>query len=141
MLPLRSGAQSSYIVKYFEGSNADKTTSIRNQTPTPLFCCTLLSSLEHLIYQKTWTPIRIFCIHSNITQGAGGQQQKICMKSSSLQLYFFWLLGVLLLSETALSHKYNGKNSNSYCSSEGKNRPDKKSSARDQRISCVFLGS
>ena len=27
---LRLGAQSSYVVKYFEGSNAVKTTSIRN---------------------------------------------------------------------------------------------------------------
>ena len=37
---LRLGAQSSYVVKYFEGSNAVKTTSMHNYT-TPLFCCTL----------------------------------------------------------------------------------------------------
>ena len=29
-----------YVVKYFEGSNAVKTTSMHNYT-TPLFCCTL----------------------------------------------------------------------------------------------------
>ena len=44
------GAQSSYIVMYFEGSNAVKTTSICKETTTPLFCCTLLSFLEQLIF-------------------------------------------------------------------------------------------
>ena len=33
LLKLRLGAQSSYVVKYFEGSNAVKTTSMRNNTP------------------------------------------------------------------------------------------------------------
>ena len=42
---LRLGAQSSYVVKYFEGSNAVNP-ELDN---TPFFGCTLLSSLEHLI--------------------------------------------------------------------------------------------
>ena len=40
------GAQSSYVVKYFEGSNAVNAELDHN---TPFFGCTLLSSLEHLI--------------------------------------------------------------------------------------------
>ena len=43
---LRLGAQSSYVVKYFEGSNAVNAELDNN---TPFFGCTLLSSLEHLI--------------------------------------------------------------------------------------------
>ena len=43
---LRLGAQSSYIVKYFEGSNAVNAELDNN---TSFFGCTLLSSLEHLI--------------------------------------------------------------------------------------------
>ena len=45
VLRLRLGAQSSYVVKYFEGSNAVNA-ELDN---TPFFGCTLLSSLEHLI--------------------------------------------------------------------------------------------
>ena len=39
--------------------------------------------------QKTCAPIRIFCIHSNITYG-GGQQQKICTTFFSSSVSVFW---------------------------------------------------
>ena len=105
-------------IKYFEGSNAVKTTSMRNQTTTPLFCCT--SEGRNRSTKKSTTSHRGWPTAKNVRNPLNSRKLFLAASCTFLgSIYSFLLMSNKNLSFLLFKHYIGTKNMGCFLNAHG----------------------